>query len=203
MARKLTKSIEEAGDEFLGITTLGRDDSHADENHHPYEPTPYSVLARMVEEGVVDKDSSIVDYGSGRGRVGIYFSKMTGCKSLGIEYDEELYTMSNENLRESGVENAEFLLMNAEDFCPSDENVFFFFNPFSAKILTGVLAKIEESYYDNPRSIRLCFYYPDDEYISLLMRSDLFMFSDEIDMTDFFGGDKRERVLIFECEEYL
>lgn len=203
MARISSKGPEEAGDEFLGIDTVGRDETHADENHHPYEPTPYAVLARIVEEGYIDEESKVVDYGSGRGRVGIYFSKQTGCKSLGIEYDGSLYGESVKNREKSGVRGAEFKHMNAEDFMPTDEDSFFFFNPFSAKSLNSVLAKIEESYYENPRNIRLFFYYPDDEYIALLMKSDVFMFSDEIDMTDFFGGDRRERVMIFECGEYL
>ena len=31
-------------DKLLQIQTGGRDDTNADQYHHPYEPTPYSVL---------------------------------------------------------------------------------------------------------------------------------------------------------------
>lgn len=40
-------------DKKLRINTAGRDDSHADEYHYPYEPTPYSVLERLAESGLI------------------------------------------------------------------------------------------------------------------------------------------------------
>ena len=56
-----------------------------------------------------------------------------------------------------------------------------------------------ESYYENPRELLLFFYYPSDEYISYLMTVDELIFSDEIDCEDLFpGGNKRERIVVFE-----
>ena len=40
---------------FLQIKTTGRDDSHANRFHHPYEPTPYSVLERLTNKGFIGK----------------------------------------------------------------------------------------------------------------------------------------------------
>ena len=74
----------------------------------------------------------------------------------------------------------------------------YFFNPFSLEILQKVIHRILESYYENPREIKLLFYYPSDEYISYLMTVDEFMFEDEIDCRDLFpGNDTRERIVIF------
>ena len=42
---------EKEWDELLRIQTSGRDDTKADEYHHPYEPTPYSVLERLAASG--------------------------------------------------------------------------------------------------------------------------------------------------------
>ena len=42
---------EQQWDKKLNISTCGRDDSASDEHHHPYEPTPYSVLERLAESG--------------------------------------------------------------------------------------------------------------------------------------------------------
>jgi len=39
---------EKIWDSSLGIQTCGRDALGADEYHHPYEPTPYSVLERLA-----------------------------------------------------------------------------------------------------------------------------------------------------------
>ena len=38
-------------DKLLQIQTGGRDDTNADQYHHPYEPTPYCVLERLAESG--------------------------------------------------------------------------------------------------------------------------------------------------------
>lgn len=59
----------------------------------------------------------------------------------------------------------EFVMGNAENYVlPEEVDRVFFFNPFSVEILRKVLAKIEDSYYENPREIQLFFYYPSDEY---------------------------------------
>ena len=54
----------------MRIQTCGRDELGADEYHHPYEPTPYSVLERLAGSGLVGKDDVFLDYGCGKGRVG-------------------------------------------------------------------------------------------------------------------------------------
>lgn len=59
------------------------------------------------------------------------------------------------------------------------------------------MARLLESYYENPREIQLFFYYPSDAYISYLMTVPELEFLDEIDCMDLFpGGDSRERVVI-------
>lgn len=88
---------------------------------------------------------------------------------------------------------------NAENYVvPAEVDRVFFFNPFSVEILRKVLAKIEDSYYENPREIQLFFYYSSDEYISELMTVDMLSFVDEIDCRDLFDGENpRERIMVF------
>lgn len=88
---------------------------------------------------------------------------------------------------------------NAENYVvPAEVDRVFFFNPFSVEILRKVLAKIEDSYYENPREIQLFFYYSSDEYISELMTVDMLFFVDEIDCRDLFDGENpRERIMVF------
>ena len=73
--------------------------SWGDEYHHPYEPTPYSVLERLVKSGLIGKEDAVLDYGCGKGRVGFYLSYRTKAKTVGIEYDERTYWDAVENLR--------------------------------------------------------------------------------------------------------
>ena len=61
-------------DDQLGIMTVGRDGSHSDEYHFPYEPTPYRVLERLADSSYLSEDNVAVDYGCGKGRVSLYLN---------------------------------------------------------------------------------------------------------------------------------
>ena len=193
---------ESTWDLSLQINTCGRDESGADQYHHPYEPTPYSVLERLAGSGFFGKDDVVLDYGCGKGRVGFFLSHRTKAKTIGIEYDAHIYAGALEN-QKTAKAKADFVLTRAEEYeVPADVNRCYFFNPFSAEILHKVMARIIESYYENPREIFLFFYYPADEYISYLMTVDELEFYDEIECDDLFPGkDPRERIMIFQLPE--
>lgn len=188
-------------DKTLSIRTSGRDDSRADQFRYPYEPTPYSVLERLVNTGLIRKGNVLLDYGCGKGRVDFFLSRQTRCRAIGIEYDERIWQKAEEN-RNSGsfVDKVSFVCMDAREFnVPVDVDRIYFFNSFSVEILQRVLARIRDSYYESMREILLFFYYPSEEYVSCLMEEDELMFYDEIDCRDLFPGeDSRERILIFE-----
>ena len=187
-------------DKKLNIDTIGRDAALEDANHYPYEPTPYSVLKRIVDSGYITADNYVVDYGSGKGRVGFLLNEQTGCRVLGIDFDERMYLKAQQNQKNYGVKaDIEFKCIGAEKHEIEDADCFYFFNPFSVDVLKSVLGKIKRSYYDNPREMKLFFYYPSDEYVAYLMSVRELYFVDEIDCTDLFKEyNKREKILIFE-----
>ena len=193
---------EKQWDKKLKIDTCGRLDGHADAYHHPYEPTPYSVLERLAESGYITKDQKIIDYGCGKGRVGFFLNYKVGCYVVGIEYEEKICTLAKENLKRyvgGDGSTIEFTCKDAKDFPIKNADCFYFFNPFSLEILQSVLGRVKESYYVNPREMQLFLYYPSDEYVAYLMTQEEFMFVDEIDCNDLFEGENlRERILIFE-----
>lgn len=188
-------------DKLLKIRTTGRDDSKADQYRYPYEPTPYSVLERLANSGLIHKNNTLIDYGCGKGRVDYFMAYQTKCKSIGIEYDERIYEKATTN-KETAVSSNKVIieLANAEKFEVLESvDKIYFFNPFSVEILQKVIAQILDSYYKNIRTIQLFFYYPSDKYISYLMTVDELMYYDEIDCRDLFdGNDSRERIMIFE-----
>lgn len=190
---------ESQWDSKLNIQTVGRDGSHSDEYHHPYEPTPYSVLVRLAESGYITRENTVIDYGCGKGRVGFFLNQQLGCSTVGVEYDASLYGRAKENqFYYIGNPNISFVCASAENYPVGDADCFYFFNPFSEEILKAVLGRIMDSWYENPRELKLFFYYPSDEYVSYLMTADELVFQDEIDCRDLFAGnDPRERVLIF------
>ena len=191
---------ENTWDKLLQIKTTGRDDSHSDQYRYPYEPTPYVVLERLANSGLIRKKDVVLDYGCGKGRVDFFLSYQTKAKTIGIEYDERIFQGAMEN-RKTAVSGArtEFVLARAEEYTvPAEVNSFYFFNPFSVELLRKVMARIVESYYENPRESYLFFYYPSEEYISYLMTVDELEFYDEIECGDLFAGnDMRERIMIF------
>ena len=197
---------ENTWDATLKIRTAGRDETNADQYHHPYEPTPYSVLERLADSGFFGKEDVVLDYGCGKGRVGFFLSHQTKARTIGIEYDERIYQDAVENRKSAPSKaKADFVLTRAEEYAvPAEVNRCYFFNPFSVEILHKVMARILESWYEAPREVFLFFYYPADEYVSFLMGVEELDFYDEIECDDLFPGkDNRERILIFQLPELL
>jgi len=196
---------EHTWDKFLQIRTTGRDETNADEYHHPYEPTPYRVLDRLAKSGLIENGDVVLDYGCGKGRVGFFLSYRRSAGTIGIEYDDRIYEDALAN-RKSTISRIkpDFVLTRAEEYeVPEAVNRCYFFNPFSVEILRKVMARIIESYYAHPREVFLFFYYPSDEYISYLMTVDELEFYDEIECDDLFEGrDMRERIMIFWLPDY-
>ena len=189
-------------DRLLQIETCGRDEVNADQYHHPYEPTPYCVLERLAGCGLIDKNDVVLDYGCGKGRAGFFLSHHTQAKTIGIEYDARIYAGALKN-QQTAAATADFVLTKAEEYTvPTDVNRCYFFNPFSAEILHKVMARLLESYYTRPREMFLFFYYPADEYVSLLMTVEELDFFNEIECDDLFAPDPRERILIFRLPDY-
>ena len=196
---------EKTWDASLRIQTCGRDELGADEYHHPYEPTPYSVLKRLANSGMIRNGDVVLDYGCGKGRVGFFLSYRAKAKTIGIEYDTRIYQDALENQKTTISRiKPDFVLTRAEDYeVPPDVDRCYFFNPFSVEILHKVMARICDSWYEHPREIFLFFYYPADEYISYLMTVDELEFYDEIECDDLFeGNDSRERIMIFQLPDY-
>lgn len=191
---------ENTWDKRLQIKTSGRDDLNADQYRYPYEPTPYCVLDRLANTGMIRERDVVLDYGCGKGRVDFFLSHQTKAETIGIEYDERIFRNATENQKTavSGTKT-EFIQVRAETYkVPSKVSRCYFFNPFSVEILRKVMARILESYYDQPREVFLFFYYPSEEYISYLMTVEELEFYDEIACGDLFeGNDSRERIVIF------
>ncbi len=193
--------MERTWDKLLKIRTSGRDDSNADQYHYPYEPTPYEVLERLANSGWIRKKDVVLDYGCGKGRVDFFLAYQTRAKAIGVEYDPRILEGAVENQKTAvSGQRVRLELQRAEQFAvPEEVNRCYFFNPFSVEILQKVIARILESYYENPRELLLFFYYPSEEYMAYLMTVPELEFFDEVDCVDLFPGvNSRERILIFQ-----
>lgn len=199
----MSEENELAWDRLLKIRTSGWDDFRSDQNHHPYEPTPYCVLERLAGSGFITKKNHVVDYGCGKGRVDFYLSYQLRCETIGIEYDRRIFRAAQAN-RKRAVSGSRtlFLCQSAESYeppLPADR--FYFFNPFSLELFLSVLEKLRDLYRRTGGEKLLFFYYPSDEYRAFLARTPILAFRDEILCQDLFPGkDSRERILIYQLQ---
>ena len=184
---------EREWDKRLRIKTIGREDED-NPNYSPYEPTPYSVLQRLADSGHIGRKDHLLDYGCGKGRVAFFMASVIGCRVTGIDHSKKLIDMAKENRKSSRLGDRVTLICTlAEQYEVRDENVFFFFNPFSGKVFESVLRRLKE------RDVgKLILYYPSDEYMIWLNLMPEVEHVETIDCGDLFNGkDDRERIEVF------
>ena len=68
-----------------------------------YVPTPMKVVNAILELGKVGPDDVLVDLGSGDGRISIQAAKRFGTRGFGVEIEDHLVRMANDEARKQGV----------------------------------------------------------------------------------------------------
>ena len=182
---------EREWDKRLHIKTIGREDESS-ASCSPYEPTPYSVLARLAESGHVTRKTRLLDYGCGKGRAAFFLASVVGCRVTGVDYSQKLIDIAKENRRASRLgDRVTLACCRAEQYEIGDENAFFFFNPFSEKIFESVLRRLQQT----GREMKLICYYPSEAWLSCLEGVEQI---DDIDCADLFNGhDPREHIAVY------
>jgi len=69
----------------------------------PYVPTPQAVVDRMLELAQVKPGDTVIDLGSGDGRIMITAAQKYGARGFGVELDPRLVQRSNDEARRVGV----------------------------------------------------------------------------------------------------
>ncbi len=72
-------------------------------NAGPYVPSPESVVSKMLDMAGVGPDDTLLDLGSGDGRIVLTAAKLRGARGVGIEIDAKLVALSTEAARREGV----------------------------------------------------------------------------------------------------
>jgi SAM-dependent methyltransferase len=99
---------------------------------------------------------SFVDYGCGKGKVLLLAAAYPFKRIVGVEFSPPLARIAAENVATLGddAERVETIVADATEYAPPPEPlVLYFFNPFSAPVLRGVLARVEESLAASPRPV--------------------------------------------------
>jgi SAM-dependent methyltransferase len=157
------------------------------------------VLERLAESGHIRRKDRLLDYGCGKGRVPLFMASAIGCRAAGIDHAQKLVDIAVENRRSARLgDRVTFACARAEQYEIRDENVFFFFNPFSEKIFDSVLRRLELSRLESPRPMKVICYFPSEAYIQCLDALPGLKPVDDIDCNDLFSSHSaRERILVY------
>ncbi len=106
-------------------------------------PTPAGMVEAMLEMAGVTREDTVVDLGSGDGRIPILAAKMFGARGLGIEYNGDLVTYSKGVARREGLaDRVEFIQGDifATDFTHATVVTLFMPPAFNLRVRPQLLA---------------------------------------------------------------
>lgn len=114
-----------------------------------YSPTYFSTLNHVFKLLPIDpSQSTLLDYGSGKGRVIMYALLNNYKRVIGVEFSKELCELSTKNLGKlekikKTEYNYEIKNIDASYYSISEDvNVIFMFNPFSGPVFDSVMNEV-------------------------------------------------------------
>jgi protein-L-isoaspartate O-methyltransferase len=72
----------------------------------PYYPTPETIVEKMLEMGGLKAGEKMFDLGSGDGRIVMMAAQKFHADATGIEFDNDLYHQSMEQIRKLGLQRS-------------------------------------------------------------------------------------------------
>jgi hypothetical protein len=112
-------------------------------NAGPYVPSPDGVISEMLDMAGVGPDDTLIDMGSGDGRIVLTAVKLRGARGLGIEIQEHLVALSLEAARRDGIaDRARFVRQDLFATDVSDASVVtLYLLPDTVNMLSGKLRR--------------------------------------------------------------
>jgi SAM-dependent methyltransferase len=138
-----------------------------------YEAVSFYMLEKLLSAfQKVSELTSIIDLGSGKGRVLIVAPHFGFTKVTGIDFAKELCQEATGNMKEKEKEfpNITWRVINdnVENYdIGSQDSVFFMFNPFTETVLKKFLEKLDHSCHEFPRSTYFLYASPQHQQLLL------------------------------------
>lgn len=144
--------------------------------HSPYQPTDAVLFHEMIgalpgQAGFDFRGFVFIDLGSGKGRALLMASDYPFRRIVGVELLPALHRVAQDNLGKYGSEAQKgFAILSicgdATEFAfPVDPIVLFLFNPFPEFGLRRVIANLERSLREHPRTILVLYHNPLLEHV--------------------------------------
>jgi SAM-dependent methyltransferase len=135
--------------------------------HSPYQPTDPDLFREMMASLPIEFNTfTFVDLGSGKGRTLLMASEYPFRKIVGVELLPELNQVALENLASYSSESQkcktlEAICGDAADFpFPVEPLVLYLFNPLPESGLKRVMARLDQSLSDHPRTVYVLYHNP-------------------------------------------
>ena len=199
---------EEKQDKLLNIKTCGVQKEFNESLHYNrYEPTSYLALNELFKNFNISSADSIIDFGCGKGRLNFYAHYNFGAHVTGIEMNTFYYKEALENTssyfkkHSKNTDKISFINCYAQDYeIKNNDNIFYFFNPFSVQIFMSVVENILLSVDKCYRKVHIILYYPSDDYTYYLENCTFFKLTKEIRLENLYHKDNRQKMLIYTLE---
>jgi SAM-dependent methyltransferase len=137
-----------------------------------YQPSDPSTFHEIMSRLPINfREFTFLDLGSGKGRALLLASDYPFRRIVGVELLPELHAIARENLRQYRCERQqchdfELHCCDARQYAlPSQPLVIFLFEPFPEDILRDVIAQVEQSLREAPRTVFLVYQNPVAERI--------------------------------------
>ena len=140
----------------------------------PYEALNYYILETLLENfrKLFPREKSIIDVGSGKGRVMVAAAHYGFKNITGVDFARELCTAAEKNINKV---KAQFPDKTFTIYCKDILNytidksgkVFFLYNPFNKEIMEKFLEKIDRSVKEYPRTIHFIYANPQQKEVLL------------------------------------
>jgi SAM-dependent methyltransferase len=131
-----------------------------------YEPTRALALRSVLRRAHIPTDGGFVDLGCGKGRA-LMMAVLAGFSHVtGVDYSRTLCRIAERNLeilrrRTRRQFTSSIVAVDAADYAfdPGD-TVVYLFNPFDATVLAAVLARLQHSIEQHPRTVWIVYHNP-------------------------------------------
>jgi SAM-dependent methyltransferase len=177
-ARSYVEERLEAFDARFGTDTSAPTfERHQKTDVHFYVPTTASIIYSILSWLPIEPNRfDFIDMGSGKGRALLVASEFPFSKIVGVELSEALHRVAEDNVKlykpaSQKCTDFDLKCMDALEYTYDDNKplVLYLFDPFGREILEQVVAKLEASLREHPRTAYVVYVYP--QYDDVLERS--------------------------------
>ncbi len=98
---------------LMDFTFLQHDSTGMERRLNPFVPSPLDVVVRALGEVGLERESVLVDLGSGDGRVPISANRVFGARAVGVEVNPRLVSYSRRIRDSLGLKGVEFVCVDA------------------------------------------------------------------------------------------